>query len=153
MEARAAVPTTLRGVLADRRRDLIAFANRALASAAGLSHLQETASIEGAASRSRGSSRGRTRSRKAKATALAEVAVEASPVQLLEALGALIMDESAVDRTALEGALGAKVIENFLVPLEYPVEMGVEQAWVGEAAGTQPWHLEDWMAAASWPGW
>jgi serine protease AprX len=143
MEARAAVPTTLRGVLADRRRDLIAFANRALASAAGLSHLQEAASIEGAASRSRGSSRGRARTSKAKATAMAEAAVEASPVQLLEALGALIMDDSAVDRTALEGALGATVIENFLVPLEYPVEMGTEQAWAGEAAGALPWHLED----------
>ncbi len=53
------------------------------------------------------------------------------------------MEESAVDRAALEGALGATVIENFLLPLEYPVEVGAEQTSPGDAAGTLPWHLAD----------
>lgn len=65
-----------------------------------------------------------------------------SETLVLEGIGALIMDDEMVDRAALEGALGAKVWDNVLVPLVAPASEDEDVLPGMQAAGT-PWHLEE----------
>jgi subtilisin family serine protease len=139
-------PKNLGDLLRHKRGELLAFANVALASAAGIGGMMAaTAAFPAEEKPAEGKTVRRTRQKQKRGPAAAPE-VEQSPVIVLEGVGALIMPEEMVDRAVLEGAMGATVIENFFIPLEEPVPVA------GAAvAGTlaKDWHLKDINVAAA----
>ncbi len=135
--ASPAAPKTLGDLLRHKRGELLAFANVALASAAGIAGTMSAAAAIPPTVRNALPNGGKRR----KVTALGgSAAVEQSPVLVLEGVGALVMPEELVDRAVLEGAMGATVIENFFVPLEEPVPV---TANTPAAPMAKDWHLRD----------
>lgn len=132
-----APPKTLGELLRHKRGELLAFANIALASAAGIGSTMSVAAASAemmVGMSARRSNQKRTRTSPPKKA-------EVSSMVVLEGVGALVMPEEMVDRAVLEGAMGATVVDNFFVPLAEPVSASAPLA--------KDWHLKDINVAAA----
>lgn len=120
MAEASSAPRSLEDLLASRKGALAEFAAQAMQSAKGI------ATSLSAAPRT---------SRRATASS-----APVAGVKILEGLGALVMDRSAVDVNALAASTGATVLENLLIPLQEPVQVAAAAADLPDEAEAA-WHL------------
>jgi len=74
-------------------------------------------------------------------TSVAGTEPHAAEPQMLEGLGAWLVDRRTMDVTAMAATTGAQVLENVLIPLEQPVRRGAPAAALPTEAAAR-WHLK-----------
>ena len=134
----ASAPKNLGALLKQKRAELNAFASVMLNSASGLGGF--------AAAAGNGVSTVTSTTKKKKAKAAKGKMPADGGITVLPAVGALVVPEDMVDRAAVEGSLGATVIENFFVPLEGPIP---KAAGTNNAGIKKDWHLTNMNVAAA----